>query len=116
MGHSIRKRLQSIGHDDSSARTIANLTISGGVGCIVNAMGPTTEIDRDALHRLLWNRSNSRGRITFRVDQFSEDLGISKYTLSRIMVQFVREGRATKLTGLSSKGTTYRMADPDMER
>jgi len=73
----------------------------------------TMSLDRDGLHRMLWRRGNRNGKITFRLEELADELGVSRFTISRVMAEFMAENRVFKLSAPRRAGCTYRVADPD---
>jgi membrane-bound inhibitor of C-type lysozyme len=72
-------------------------------------------IDRDGLHRLLWNRSGRLQKVTLRYADLADQLGLNYYTVAKVMASFVAEGRLFVISKPKSKsGTVYRVVDPDV--
>jgi len=74
----------------------------------------TQGTDRAGLQCLLWIRSNPR---THKVEFFQKDLaaqlGVNKFTMSRIITKMVEEGRLVKLSGHPGRGISeYVVIDP----
>jgi len=76
-------------------------------------MGRPQQIDRNALHRILWRRTDQFRRITFKGQEYAQALLISPYHFSRIMAEGELHGRwRTVKTGKHSI-KTYEIADPE---
>ena len=70
-------------------------------------------IDRDLLHRYLWNRADRLGRIHLVQTKLAEDLGVTKYTVSRIMREFTEQGRVRSIGRGHKSSHTYLVTDPE---
>lgn len=75
-------------------------------------MGRPTQIDRDALHRVLWRRTDRFGRIQFVHQEMAESLRISTYHFSRIMKEGELLGRWTTVNVGKNSRKTYEVVDP----
>jgi CRP-like cAMP-binding protein len=75
-------------------------------------MARAKEIDRDALHRVLWRRTDRRGALKFVQNQLALELGISAYHFSRIMAEFQEEGRVRQIAIGKHNVRTYTVSDP----
>lgn len=69
-------------------------------------------IDRDALHRYLWRKTNNRNRILVNVGALAEEIGIGEDHMGRIINQMRDKGRLKKV-GRESKGILLVIYDPD---
>jgi CRP-like cAMP-binding protein len=74
--------------------------------------GANAFIDRDVLHRLLWARTDSRGTIRLHQAHLAEDLGVTKFTVSRIIHEFLDAGRISKVGAAKANIATYVVEDP----
>lgn len=69
-------------------------------------------VDREALHKYFWRKSNNRHRITVSVHGLAEEMGIGEDHMGRIIIQMVKQGRMLKV-GRSSAGIILSIRDPD---
>ncbi len=72
-----------------------------------------SKLDREGLHRYLWDHTNRAGQIRLNQIALSEQLGISKFTMSRIMAEFLKDGWVRKLATHHGNFRTYAVVDPD---
>lgn len=77
-------------------------------------MGRPQQIDRDALHRILWRRTDDEGRITFKGQEMAERLLVSTYHFSRILAEGAAAGRWRVVDVGKHSVKTYEVADPDV--
>lgn len=70
-------------------------------------------IDRDGLHRYLWRRSDRLGRLRLVQKELADGLGVTKFTISRIMKEFTDQGRVRSLGRGERSSHTYLVIDPD---
>jgi len=70
-------------------------------------------LDIDAVHRYLWKKANRQGKITFLRTAVAKELGVTVFTVSRIMTQMQAENRAFKMMAAYRSGCTFRLVDPD---
>lgn len=75
-------------------------------------MGRPREIDRDALHRVIWRRTDRRGAIKFVQNQLALELGISPYHFCRIIAEMCEEGRLRSIAVGKHNVRTYQVLDP----
>lgn len=75
-------------------------------------MGRPKEIDRDALHRVIWRRTDRRGAIKFVQNQLALELGISPYHFCRIVAEMCDEGRMRMIATGKHNVRTYQVSDP----
>lgn len=75
-------------------------------------MGRPQQIDRDALHRVLWRRCDTSHRITFKGQEYAASLLISTYHFSRIMAEGELHGRWSVAKVGRHSVKTYLVADP----
>lgn len=69
-------------------------------------------IDRAALHRVIWRRTDRRRTIKIHQGMFGEELGISPYHLSRLIAELCEQGKMRKLSTDRHYVGTYVIADP----
>lgn len=79
-------------------------------------MGRPEEIDRDALHRVLWRSVDRFNRVTFKSEALADELLISAYHFSRIVTQMCKQGRLVELARKKSGIRTYEVIDPKVWR
>lgn len=77
--------------------------------------GSKPKIDRDDLHQLLWERTDSRGTVRVILEDLAEDLGISKRQMTRIMAEMDETGRISKVKRFKYEGVLWRVHPPDGE-
>lgn len=70
-------------------------------------------IDREALHRYIWDHANRAGQIRMNQTALAAQLGVNKFTMSRIVGELTAAGRLKKLTIHHGNFRTYAVADPD---
>lgn len=75
-----------------------------------NQFGP--KIDRDALHQLLWERTDSFGRIKFEQKKLAEELGRQRNNLNRIIKEMKADGRLKVIKKFKSGIGVYHVMDP----
>lgn len=75
-------------------------------------MGRPREIDRDALHRVMWRRTDRRGALKFVQNQLALELGISPYHFCRIIAEMCEEGRLRQIAVGKHNVRTYQVTDP----
>lgn len=70
------------------------------------------KVDRDALHRVIWRRTDRRRTLRIHQAMFAEELGVSPYHLSRLLAELEGEGRMRKLSAEKGNVGRYVIADP----
>lgn len=75
-------------------------------------MGRPPTIDRDALHRVLWRRSDRRGSLKFVQNQLATEIGISPYHFNRILAEMEENGRLRTIAIGKRSIKTYLITDP----
>ena len=70
-------------------------------------------LDPDLLHRILWRRADRRGRLRVLAMDLADELGITRFTLSRIMNQMAQEGRLRDLGRDGSNQKLWTVVDPE---
>lgn len=66
------------------------------------------KVDRDALHQYLEERRNNRGLIVVRLALLAADLDVRPDHMSRILKEFLEQGRLVKVARSGSE-LTYRV-------
>lgn len=75
--------------------------------------GRAAAVDRDTLHRILAGRASVSGRLVIHQAKLAAELGVTKFTMSRIVHELLDTGRIRKLGSAKGNITTYIVADPD---
>jgi hypothetical protein len=73
---------------------------------------PPNKINRDALHRYLYRRSDHFGRYKVNLRSLSEETGCAYNNLSTILTAMAAEGRLRRIAGRDYQAKTYRVEDP----
>lgn len=73
-------------------------------------MGRPRVIDREALHRLLWQRANRHGRIKFVQSDLAIEVGVSTAHFCRVVREMEEDGR---LRQLGTQAHTYVITNPE---
>jgi predicted transcriptional regulator len=76
-----------------------------------NALAP---LDRDALHRYLWDRSNPNGRIPVHQGELAEALGVTRGTVVRTLNEMVEEGRCRKVSSKLRNIRVFHVIEPEV--
>lgn len=69
-------------------------------------------VDRHALHRFLWERRSRRGSIRVVQKDLAEQIGVNKWTMSRIMHELADEGRIRQVAIEKDTIRTFVVRDP----
>lgn len=69
-------------------------------------------IDRVALHVYLWERTDRRKTIEVQNTKLAELLGLSVFTISRVMHELINAGRVKKVGRAKFAIATYLIRDP----
>lgn len=69
-------------------------------------------VHRGGLHVLLWQRRTASGGLRVVQKQLAGELGVSKWSMSRILARMAEEGRLVPLPGSGNSSTTYDVVDP----
>lgn len=77
-------------------------------------VGRPREIDREALHRLLWLRTDRRKTIKFKQSVLALEVGVSYAYFSRIVGEMVDQGRLELISIGFQHINTYRVTDPEV--
>lgn len=75
-------------------------------------MGRPQQIDRDALHRVLWSHVDRFGRLLVVNQEVAEYLCISPYHFSRILREGVQAGRWRVTSVGKNSRKTYEIKEP----
>lgn len=70
-------------------------------------------VDREALHRYLWERANRHHRIRIRQTDLGDALNVTRETVNRVLKEMERGGRVKKVSALPGNVGVYRIFDPD---
>ena len=87
------------------------MSVSGG-----GTVPPNAAVDRDRLHALLFRRTNRFGKVKLIQKELAEEIGVNKFTMSRIMKEFLEDGRAKLLSRGKHDGNSYVIVDPEVWR
>ena len=71
--------------------------------------------DRDALHRLFWERADDRGLLKLKQKDLAAELCVGKAWISDIIKEFKTHGRLVQLSTPAGRGagaTLFRVTDP----
>ncbi len=70
-------------------------------------------IDHDAFHAFLYNRAGRRGRIELQQTQLAAEIGVTKYTMSRIIAQMLEDGRLHQISKKRNNRGYFVVEDPE---
>lgn len=70
-------------------------------------------VDRELLHRYLWDHSNRQGMIRVHQGGLAEQLEVNKFTMSRIFAELIKAGRLRRLAIHHGNYRTYAVVNPD---
>lgn len=72
----------------------------------------TVSVHRAGLHWLLWERQGAAG--TLRIDQrhLADELGITRFTMNRVLGRMETEGRLRKIPGAGPSARLFEVHDP----
>jgi Fe2+ or Zn2+ uptake regulation protein len=70
-------------------------------------------LDREALHRYLWDRSSHSHRIKIHQGRLAEALNVTRGTVVRVLKEMGEAGRIRKVESLPDNIGIYKIADPD---
>lgn len=79
---------------------------------MTNPTGISTRVDRHALHCTLFARASSRHVLRIHQQHLADELGVTKFTMSRLIRELVEAGRIRKLGAGAKNVSTYVIADP----
>lgn len=69
-------------------------------------------LDRDALHRYLWERANPAGKIVIHQGELAEKLDVTRGTVVRVCREMVEAGRMKKVDSLERNVKMYQITNP----
>lgn len=69
-------------------------------------------VHRGGLHVLLWQRRINSGGVRIVQHRLADELGVSKWSMSRILKRMADEGRLIPLPGSGNSSATYEVVDP----
>lgn len=72
-------------------------------------------LDRDALHRFLYEKAGRNGKLTVHLDEISEEFGMSRFHLSRVIQEFVKSGQMKLLDAGHRNVKSYVVRPPAEE-
>lgn len=70
-------------------------------------------VDRELLHRYLWDHSDRQGMIRVHQGGLADKLEVNKFTMSRIFAELIEAGRLKRLAVHQGNFRTYAVTDPD---
>lgn len=73
---------------------------------------PPMKIDRDALHRVLYRRSDRHHRLRLSCRVLSDELGVSYANFTRVIIEMAAQGRLRRIAGGRMEMKTYVVEDP----
>lgn len=76
-------------------------------------MTANAKIDRDKLHRALFEKANRAGHVEVKLLDLAELLGIRADHLGRIMKEMAADGRIEKISTARHRVSTWKIVDPD---
>lgn len=68
----------------------------------------TDKVDRDLLHDYLFKKSDRHNMMTIRTSELADELGVTVYSMSRILGQMREQGRLRKV------GSKIEVMDPEL--
>lgn len=71
-------------------------------------------IDLDALHRILYRRADRQGRLKLHQGKLAEEIGVTKFTMSRLVSRLVDQKRIRLLTGNKNNRGQFVIEDPEV--
>ncbi len=75
-------------------------------------MSRPRQIDRDALHRVLWRRCDRRGSIKLVQNQMALELGITPSHFCRIIAEMTEQGIMRPIAAGKHNVRTYQVTEP----
>lgn len=76
---------------------------------------PNPPLDRDALHRYLWERAHPNShRIPVHQGQLADALGVTRGTIVRVLNELVEQGRMRKVDSKDKNVRVLQIIDPDV--
>lgn len=70
------------------------------------------DVDLDALHNVLWERTDRVGRTRINQSELAQQMGITKFTMSRVMNRMVVDQRIRRITGGRLNTGMFLITDP----
>lgn len=71
------------------------------------------KIDRDEIHQMLWDRRDRLNKVMLHQREFAVELGITHYTVSRLVNELVDRGALKKISSEKGNIGTYSVRSPD---
>lgn len=71
------------------------------------------DLDHLAIHRALWKRADRLGRVRLNQTELARELGITKFTMSRLITTFIEDERLALLTRNKNHRGQFKVMDPD---
>lgn len=72
-----------------------------------------TDLDHLAIHRALWERADRLGRVRLNQTEFADELGVTKFTMSRVIAAFIEDDRLELVTRNKNNRGQFKVMDPD---
>lgn len=69
-------------------------------------------INDQEVHELLYQRADRHKRFRFDHTRLAEDLGVNRWTISRMVKRFVEDGRIRQITNSKYRGGVFIIEDP----
>lgn len=69
-------------------------------------------VDLDALHLELWKRTDRRGLIKLVQADLAVELGITKFTMSRVINRMIDEHRIRQISNRGNHGGRFQVTEP----
>lgn len=71
-------------------------------------------VDIDALHAFLFKQADRRGRLKLRQSKLAGELGITKFTMSRVVSKMIDDGRMRQITTSEYARGYFHIEDPEV--
>lgn len=71
-------------------------------------------IDLDVLQARLWERTDRLGRIKLTQSDLAAELGITKYTMSRVITKMIDDGRIRQISNRGNNAGRFIVTDPSL--
>lgn len=71
-------------------------------------------IDLDELHARLWERTDRLGRIKLTQSKLAAELGITKYTMSRVVAKLIEDGCIRQISSRGNNAGRFIVTDPSL--
>lgn len=72
----------------------------------------SNQIDRDAIHRVLYRRADSHHRLRLHVPSLADELGVSYFNFTIVIREMAAQGRLKRIGGKDNGTKTYVVEDP----